>query len=95
MNDMKVPMSYKNDATEVNECHSEPPLCALMDETNCMAGDASNSVFRINQHLFGIAEPKAGEMPEIKCFQDVLVRQAATLKMLNEALYCLMSKLGV
>ena len=76
------------------ECN-RPPLSALVDETSCMAGDALNKVYRVNQHLFNIGEPKVENMPEIKCFQDVVVRQAVVLKELNAALEVLMSKLGV
>lgn len=84
---------------EVNACPMEvngvPPLSSLMDETACMAGEALNMAYRIGQHMFAEDEPKLGELPEVRCFQDVLVRQAITLKRLNEALECIMSKLGV
>lgn len=70
-------------------------LSALVDETNCMAGEALSMAYRIGQHLFALDEPKSGELPEVRCFQDVVIRQAVTLKRLNEALCCIMSKLGV
>lgn len=76
---------------EVNEL----PLSALVDETNCVAGEALSMAYRIGQHLFALDEPKSGELPEVRCFQDMVIRQAVTLKRLNEALYCIMSKLGV
>ena len=77
--------------TEVNE----PPLTVLVDETYCMAGEALEMAYRIGQHMFALDEPKEGDLPDVRCFQDVVVRQAITLKRLNEALGCIMSKLGV
>lgn len=94
MNDMKI--GCKSNAFEDSNCHvQEPPLSVLMDETTCLAGDALTSAYIIGQHMFGMDEPKLGELQEVRCFQDVLVNQAVALRRLNEALACIMSKLGV
>lgn len=88
MNDMRV-----SNPVPVND--NTPPLSALMDETTCMAADALGMVYSIGQHMFCMDEPKKDDMPDIKCFRDVLVRQAITLKQLNEALNVIMDNLGV
>ena len=95
MNEMRVNCMSDNMCNQAQESKNIPPLSALMDEITCMAGDALNKVYRVNQHLFGLVEPKVGELPEIKCFQDVVLRQAVSLKELNEALEILMKKVGV
>lgn len=74
---------------------NEASLSNLMDETTCLAGEALRSVYKIGQHMFCMDEPKVGDLPDIKCFRDVLVRQAIALKQMNDALECIMSKLGV
>ncbi len=74
---------------------NEAPLSLLMNETTCMAGEALDMAYKIGQHMFALGEPKSEELPEVRCFQDVVVRQAVTLKRLNDALVCIMVKLGV
>lgn len=70
------------------------PLSAMVGELSCLAGDALANVYRINQHLFGVDEPKV-EMPKVNCFQDAIMQNMVILKRTHEALNVLMSKLGV
>ena len=72
-----------------------PPLTELTESTTSKAADALRKAYKINSHLFNIDEPKTGELPEVKCFQDVLVSQDILLQRLNEALEVLMLRLGV
>ena len=70
------------------------PMCVALNDLSALAMDALASVYRINQHLFGLDEPK-GELPKTNCMQDVIMQNVFVLKRTNEALYVLMNKLGV
>lgn len=80
---------------ETKEPMDIPPLSAMTDQATCMAGEALQMAYRINQHLFGMGEPVNEKPSEPKCYRDVLEMQTVTLDKLCCELSKIMKGIGI
>lgn len=79
----------------LNVTNDVMPMSAVLDKACCASNDACAMVARINNHMFGVCEPRNDDVKTPECFQDMLEQHTMNLSKLCKSLEFIMQRLGV